>query len=136
MRLKRSKRKIKLFSITSLIDVMFLLVIFLLLTAKFTPLSKIPVKLPKASQQPTVEEQAFTTITISAENELFVADAKTSCDEVVAKIDAIKAEKGPKHPLLIRCDEKADAGMLLQVTELLRRGGHTEFSFQCDDSNP
>lgn len=105
--------------IAPLIDVMFLLLIFFMLSSSFTFQSGINVKLPKAVTSDVIKEESFT-ITITSENVTYFNGKVTPLKELEKKLQPLKKNNSP---LLIKADRRASVGRIVDVWDLCRNMG-------------
>ncbi len=105
--------------IAPLIDVIFQLLIFFMLSSSFTFQSGINVKLPKAVTSDIIREENLV-VTITSENILYLNDAVTTLKELKQNLDhpGIK-----KRPLLIKADRRASVGRVVDIWDLCRNLG-------------
>ena len=81
MELRRKNRVSAEFSMASMTDIIFLLLIFFMITSSAISQSAIDVNLPKAvAQDPSVTDP--TTVTINAEGKYFVNDLETPKEQL------------------------------------------------------
>ena len=113
-----------------LIDVVFLLLVFFI----YAMLSMVvrhgmKVELPRSGT--TVQERNQTiTLTISAENALFLDGKPIDLKEVAAAVLA------QNKPVFIQGDRTADLGFALELLDLLKEAGIKEVSFSCTPKTP
>ena len=114
---RRSKVEygLKQIDIAPLIDVIFLLLIFFMLSSSFTAQSSINVKLPKAVTSDVMKEDNFI-ITITKENLVYFDGQVTTMKELK------KVFKDTNHdvPVLIKADRRASMGRIVDVWDLCR----------------
>ncbi|MBA5247107.1 biopolymer transporter ExbD [Marnyiella aurantia] len=118
MELKRKNRVNAEFSMASMTDIIFLLLIFFMITSSAISQSAIDVKLPTAnSANPSVQEA--TTVTIKADGKYFVNDTEIPRDELEKYlVDALKEESNPAFT--IRADENSrhrDVVFVMSIAE-------------------
>ena len=119
------KRHIKLehgleqINLAPLIDVIFLLLIFFMLSSSFISQSGIHVKLPKAVTSDTIAEENFI-ITISGENVIYWDTAVLTLDELENKLRDLSKNN---RPILIKADSRASMGRIVDVWDLCRKLG-------------
>jgi biopolymer transport protein ExbD len=105
--------------IAPLIDVIFQLLIFFMLSSSFTFQSGINVKLPKAITSDIIKEENFI-VTITSENVLYLNGSITTLKE----LNQILSKPGSKNrPLLIKADRRASVGRIVDVWDLCRNLG-------------
>ncbi len=119
------KRQIKFesglaqFDLTPLIDVIFLLLIFFMISSSFTVHSGIYVKLPKAVTSDVIKEENFTVV-ITSENVIYINDKVISLTELREKLTTAV----PKNtPVMIKADRRSSMGRIVDVWDLCRELG-------------
>lgn len=121
----RFKRHTKLESglsqvdIAPLIDVVFLLLIFFMLSSSFTLQSGINVKLPKTVTSDVIKSENVV-VTITRENVIYLNDAVITLKELN---QALSQFSGKDRPLLIKADRRASVGRVVDVWDLCRNLG-------------
>jgi len=117
---RRHKRR-PVINITSLIDVMFILLIFLMVTTTFREHVGIDITLPHAD---TATEQELTPheITVDASGEVYLGGKRVDADGLrAALVELIAAD--PEATLVLRADERADWGRVLLALDITRDVG-------------
>ncbi len=109
-------------NLTPLIDCMFLLVIFIMIAARFEPDSGIAVDLPSASSGAAREERPKRiSLTVTAEGRVFIEQDEIALDSleerIVAARTALGDPEGTEVILIIYGDKEANHG------EIARSGG-------------
>lgn len=102
-----------------LIDVIFQLLIFFMLSSSFTFPSGINVKLPKAVTSDIIKEENFV-ILITNENVMYLNDQVVTAKELKRELGA-PANKN--RPILIKADRRASMGRIVDVWDLCRQLG-------------
>ena len=117
----RLKRKIFLeegrLDIAPLIDVVFLLLIFFMLTSSFIFQPGIRVNLPRAVTSEVLHKELLI-VTITEDNGVFINERPISGDELVSRITIAARDK---QPLLIRADKKANLGKVVEIWDICRQ---------------
>ncbi len=103
--------------IAPLIDVIFLLLIFFMLTSSFIFQPGIRVNLPRAVTSEVLHKELLI-VTITDNNEIFINERPISGDELVSRI-TLAARDG--QPLLIRADKMANLGKVIEVWDICRQ---------------
>jgi len=120
MRFKRHIQFIKEYiDIAPLIDCVFLLLIFFLLTSNFILQPGIKVKLPKAVTSETIPENVFV-ITITADNRFYLNGAPVTYMELKNKL---KQTAGKNRPVLIKADRDVALGKVVNLWDFCREIG-------------
>lgn len=119
------KRQIKFesglaqFDMTPVIDVIFLLLIFFMLSSSFTFQSGIHVKLPKAVTSDVIKEENFT-ISITSENVIYFNGKVTSLIDLKQRLQSADQKD---IPVMIRADRRSSMGRIVDVWDLCRELG-------------
>jgi len=122
MKFKRSAKLehgLEQIDIAPLIDVIFQLLIFFMLSSSFTFQSGINVKLPKAVTSNVLKEENLT-ITVTSENIIYLNGTLTSLKELHKILDQ---SKNRERPILIKADRRASVGRIVDIWDLCRNLG-------------
>lgn len=120
MRFKRRGRKIKAeFNLTPLIDMVFNLLIFFLLTSSYVFQPGIKINLPKAVTSEVLKEEPLV-ITVTSEDAIYLNDKIATVKELISKLNKVSKEKGT---LLIKADKKASVGRVVEIWDMCREAG-------------
>lgn len=119
MELKRRNRVNAEFSMASMTDIIFLLLIFFMITSSAISQSAIDVKLPKADAT-NVSAQDPSTVTINPEGKYFVNDKEVPKEQLEnVLVNALKDETNPTFT--IRADENTrhkDVVFVMGIAEI------------------
>lgn len=118
------RRRRPVINITSLIDVMFLLLIFFMVSSTFRETLGIEVMLPQATTASEVDSGTHE-IVVTAEEIYFVGEQRVDRAGLEAAVRAILADE-PEATLVLRADEAASFGAVVDVFDLARRLGATD----------
>ena len=110
-------------NVTPFIDVMLVLLIIFMVAA---PLSTIdlPVDLPTLSGAAQHKPDKPTYVSINAGAGIAVGEQIVPRDQLLQKLNVADANK--ERPIFVRADRTVHYGDLMQVLEVLRRGGYTK----------
>lgn len=100
-----------------LIDVVFLLLIFFMLTSSFIFQPGIRVNLPKAVTSEVLHKELLI-VTITEENAVFIKERPVTGDELVSRI-TMAARDG--QPLLIKADRGTSMGKVIEIWDICRQ---------------
>lgn len=112
--------------ITSLLDLLFLLLIFFMVTSSLNIESSILVNLPKSAAS-GVKNSGSLVVTISESNEIFVNDRKVKGDELAAFLKKYKIDNRPGS-VVIRGDKKSNYQTIVEVMDKLNQSGLPKFT--------
>lgn len=114
--------------IAPLIDVVFQLLIFFMLTSSFIFQPGIKVNLPKAVTSEVIQKESVI-ITVSGENVVYLNGKVTTIAELkTALAPAAKAQS----PLLIKSDRRASLGRIVEIWDLCRELGISKINIATD----
>jgi biopolymer transport protein ExbD len=105
--------------IAPLVDVIFQLLIFFMLSSSFTFPSGIHVKLPRAVTSDVIKDDNAV-LTISSENVLYLNGAIVTLKDLDEKLRPVATMK---QSLLIKADRRASMGRIVDVWDLCRNLG-------------
>ena len=115
----RSRSKVSAeFSMSSMTDLVFLLLIFFMLTSTLVTSSALDVILPKSKAQSVNKAQI--TVTITPELELSVNKDVVPVDQVEARILAL-ANGDPESVIILRADESVPTGETVRIMDMAYR---------------
>ena len=102
-----------------LIDVVFLLLIFFMLTSSYIFQPGIRVNLPRAITSEALSEKNIV-ITITAENLIYVDGKLVTISELSSRL---KDVSDLRRSILIKADEKASLGRVVKIWDICRQSG-------------
>ncbi|MGA0110308.1 MAG: ExbD/TolR family protein [Schleiferiaceae bacterium] len=115
----RSRSKVSAeFSMSSMTDLVFLLLIFFMLTSTLVTSSALDVILPKSKAQSVNKAQI--TVTITPELEVSVNEDVVPVDQVEARILAL-ANGDPESVIILRADESVPTGETVRIMDMAYR---------------
>ena len=105
--------------IAPLIDIVFLLLIFFMLTSSFIFQPGIKINLPKALTSEVIQRENLIII-ITQDNSLYINERKISAEELASRLKIAGKES---KPILIKADRKASVGKVVEIWDLCRAEG-------------
>ncbi len=102
-----------------LIDVIFQLLIFFMLSSSFTFQSGINVKLPRAVTSDIIREENFV-ITITSEDIIYLNNKIVTIPELTKELNKVASRS---RPILIKADRRSSVGRIVDVWDLCRNLG-------------
>lgn len=121
------KKPTTVLDMTPLVDVVFQLLIFFLLTSTYVQQSQqsassVPVELPESSLE--ASQQAPEELVISIDNRglIYFKDEELSLDQLAASLQRV-AQSKPNTIVLVRGDQSVPYGRVGQVMSLVRASG-------------
>lgn len=117
---KTRKRKIDI-NIAPLIDVVFLLLIFFMLSYHFVINPGLKLTLPQADTATKQQDKLFT-VYITKDDEIYVNEKEVSLEDLFLEIET-NIDKYDKKAVVIKADEKIDLGLTVQVMDISKKAG-------------
>ncbi len=114
-------------NLSPMIDCIFILLIFFIVTTVFVEETGLQVHKPDAAASVSLEDPENVTLEITAENKILFQDREIPLAEVVGRVKA--NVQGDETPVVIRAHEKSDHGLFVSVWDAAKRGGAEQLSF-------
>jgi biopolymer transport protein ExbD len=114
--------------ITPMIDVVFLLIIFFMATARFAQVTRAELDLPQErGEESETSEEAGLVVNVDASGRILVDQREVDLDElaaiVQAEVDEIRGRDPEALKLMIRADRNGDTARLNAIVSRLQRLG-------------
>lgn len=106
------------FNMTPMIDVVFLLIIFFLVSSHLAQReTRVPVELPEASsgQRDLPDDNPRLTLTLQPDGQLWFGGQRLPVTQLAARLRAVREQSGPKTELRIRSDRHVPYRMVEPV---------------------
>jgi len=107
--------------ITPMLDVVFIMLIFFIVTASFVKEAGIDVNRPDASTA-EVKERGNILVAITDSNQVWIDRRQVDVRSVRANIERLRAEN-PEGAVVIQADKNSKNGMLVKVMDAARQAG-------------
>jgi biopolymer transport protein ExbD len=118
-------------NITPMLDVVFIMLIFFIVTATFVKESGIDVNRPDAATA-TKQEKANILIAIAANNTIWIDRRQIDIRSVRPNIERLHAEN-PQGSVVIQADKESKTDTLIQVMDASRQAGVYNVSIAAQD---
>lgn len=131
MNLRQIKSEEPDVNITPLIDVVFLLLIFFMVSTTFERQSEIEVTLPEAAIDAPVEDQFVIEVTVNAQGTYFVNGQRViNTQTATLKQAMLKVAEGRQDPpIIVSADANATHQAVVRVMDAARQLGFVHLSF-------
>jgi biopolymer transport protein ExbD len=117
-------------NITPLVDVVFLLLLFFMLTSHLMQESAIKIKLPE-SKTADAKNETIKTITVTKNGEIYFMDKRVDLKDLQTAIK--NALKDAEHDFVrIKADKESDVGILVSVIDEVRLTGVRKYSIATE----
>ena len=110
--------------IVPLINVVFLLLIFFMLTSNFISQSGIRVNLPKAVTSEAIQENSLVVV-VTDSSLTYLNERAMDSKELNARLRIAAKEK---KPVLIKADRRASMGKIVEVWDMCRNAGISQIN--------
>ncbi|MGQ9688068.1 MAG: ExbD/TolR family protein [Desulfobaccales bacterium] len=126
----RRKRKHDHINLTPLVDVVFLLLLFFMLTSHFVSAPVIKIALPESkTSEPEVKDEVL--ITIAKDGQLFIDQTPVTLSGLQYNLQE-KLKKLKKPAVRIKADREARLGLVVNVVDEIRLSGAGAFSIETE----
>ncbi len=109
--------------ISSLVDVIFTLIIFFSLTSTFVKESGLNIELPEASSSGTISSPARIDITLSKDGSILLDQKKITMPELESELLKFDNSMKLKYVMVLNADNAATHGNVTALLDLLNRNG-------------
>ncbi|ADT70641.1 MAG: biopolymer transport protein ExbD [Pseudoalteromonas tetraodonis] len=118
-------------NMTPMLDVVFIMLIFFIVTASFVKEAGIDVNRPEAATA-VKKERANILVAISDQGEIWINKRQIDVRAVQANIERLKAEN-PQGSVVIQADKKATTETLIKVMDASRAAGVFDVSIAAQE---
>jgi len=128
MQLLDKPRRRPSINITSLIDVLFLLLTFFLVTTSFIEQSALKVELPSMQHSEQTEREKRFVLNLSADGRMNYNGRETDTEALRRELGEAVVEINASGGLVLRADRSLDYGDVVTVLDLIRGAGIKRFA--------
>ncbi len=122
MDIERSRRTIKEINLTSLIDVMFMLMIFFILTTSYVDIEALKLAVVENDATGIAKIINSHELVLLRGGETFVNGSLVYYGDLEDKLEVMFKLK-PAIPISVKCDEAVNVQMLVEVLDMVKRTG-------------
>jgi len=108
-------------SIAPLIDIVFLLLIFFMLTSHFDIISGIDIKLPDISERGSDQSVATVTVSLDKTGNCYLQKKKVTLKDLYVRLKELTKEK--KINLILNADRDVTHGHVVRIMDLAKKAG-------------
>ncbi len=117
---EKPKRKV-LINITSLIDVLFLLLIFFMISSTFLEQPGMKLELPEAKSF-EIQEQKELVLFITPEGDIYLGERSIAVDSLLTYLNEEMSEEQDR-PLVLKADKMVPHGRVVEVMDIAKQAG-------------
>lgn len=129
-RLRRPEPSTINIPLTSLIDIVFLLLVYFLLTSNFIEQDSIDVSLPEATSTPAVDQDQLV-VTIDRQGSCYFNDVLISEEDLAIEL-AVRLQSAPQRGVLVKADRLVVYDRVVRVMDLAHRQGARKLLLAID----
>jgi len=135
MAFARHKREEPRVDLTPMVDVVFLLLIFFMISTTFVETPGISVQLPESSSQREIKVPEEFKVQLSKEGEIYVGEERLSLEELRLRLTGYGA-KAREMNFALYADREARHGRVVQVMDLARESGFGKLAIATEQRRP
>ncbi len=137
MNFRQKPRKQVEVSLTPMIDVVFLLLIFFMVTTSFNRETELNIMLPKAHGSEKTEQKKSIMLTIDADGLYYVDNHQVINKKLSTLRKALQKATGEKKnmPLIISADAKTTHQAVINALDIAQKIGLTHITFAAKNTN-
>ncbi|MBQ8012962.1 MAG: biopolymer transporter ExbD [Treponema sp.] len=134
MKVSNRKKRGVAVDLTPMIDVVFQLILFFLVSTTFAILPAINVNLPESSTAQGAEIAGIT-ITMQSNGKMWFNDEQVSFKTLGEKLSSFDTEgkKKDEYPVTLEADENVTNGSIVKVFDILRGEGFVSINLRTSD---
>ena len=117
-------------NLTPMLDVVFIMLIFFIVTASFVKEAGIDISRPSAATA-VRKERGNILVAITADNQIWIDRRQVDPRALRANIERMHAEN-PQGTVVIQADEKSENGLLVKVMDAARLAGVSNISIAAE----
>lgn len=121
MQFKKKQKRKPILNVTSLIDVLFLLLIFFMVSSTFLEQPGIKLELPSAQSAAVVEQKDYT-LFVDKDGKMFLNRDEVNTENLEAKLKAALSEM-EDGALILKADQDVKHGIVVRVMDIAKRSG-------------
>jgi len=114
-------------NLSPMIDCIFILLIFFIVTTVFVEEQGLQVSKPDAAAVSSAEKKESVVLEITQQNKVLLDDKEIGLADVATQVKARVSD--PETPVMIRAHEKSAHGVFVGVWDAAKRGGAVQLSF-------
>lgn len=118
-------------NVTPMVDVMLVLLIIFMVTAPMMT-SGVNVDLPKTSSSPLQGEDKPLSVTVTADEKIYLQNTLLKLEDLPAKLQAVVGEK-PDTRIFVRGDKNANYGAIMRVVSTINQAGFSKVAFLTEN---
>lgn len=123
MRIVEAPRRRPVVNVTSLIDVMFLLLTFFLVTTRFIDQAALKVELPSMAHADRVQHERRFVLNVASNGAMTLDEERVELPALGEKLSALATEIDAGGGLVLRADRGLSYGEVMRILDVVRGAG-------------
>lgn len=133
MQFREKPKKRVIINITSLIDVLFLLLIFFMVSSTFLEQPGMKLNLPEAKESDAVKSEGVT-LFVTSDEKLYLNEEEVALENLLDRLKEI-APGAEETGLILKADEEIRYGLVVEVMDLVRQSGIVKLVVATDNKD-
>ena len=109
-------------NMTPMLDIVFILLIFFIVTATFLSEEGIDMRPPQSNDENTADASPPILVQVDGDNNIFVNQVRTDVDRVLSAVNRFRSED-PGSAVLVDVEDEADHGIIVQIWDEMGANG-------------
>ncbi len=118
-------------NMTPMLDIVFIMLIFFIVTTSFTRESGIDVQRPQASTAEQVEGASNILVALRRDGAIWLDKRNVDLRSVAANIERLRLQS-PDGKVIVQADKAVSTGLLVQVMDQIRLAGVSDISLAAE----
>lgn len=127
----RKKRETPRVELTPMVDVVFLLLIFFMISTTFVEAPGISIKLPESASQQRKQEPEEVKVYLSRDGRIFLGDEQVDQDELKRRLRSYQG-RAAEMTFLLLADEEAMHGKVVALMDLAKETGFEKLAIATE----
>ena len=129
MKIERRTQESNEISTSSLPDIIFMLLIFFMVTTVMREFDGLDVLMPRAKMIEKLESKRHTSYIWATKDKLISVDDRLTAVDGLSAIVASKVSRDPKVTISLKSDQKAKMGLIMDIHTHLRKANALKLSY-------
>ncbi|MEZ4599320.1 MAG: biopolymer transporter ExbD [Syntrophotaleaceae bacterium] len=131
MSFMKKKREAPRIDLTPMVDVVFLLLIFFMISTTFVEAPGISIKLPESTSQQRTQEPEEVKVYLSREGNIYLGDEQVDQDELRRRLDGYR-ERAGRMTFLLLADQEARHGKVVALMDMAKETGFEKLAIATE----
>lgn len=131
MAFRRRTKEAPRVDLTPMVDVVFLLLIFFMISTTFVETQGLTIKLPKASASKVPQEKKEVQVYLSKEGDIFLQEEQLTLDQLRGRLSGY-GEQRKGMIFLLMADREAQHGGVVQLMDMAKKAGFEKLAIATE----